>query len=132
MLIFFWQQPYRMDSKYWGKSLWHSMFCIAANFPETYDAKNKEHRSIRKRQKAFFDTLPHVLPCYYCRESTLNVLTKVAPLDYSGRRQLMATLYVWKAMVNEKLTSQDNKHRHLPSFDTVYKKYTKLLANCSR
>jgi hypothetical protein len=119
-----------MDSKFWGKSLWDTLFCVAANYPEQYDNRNDVHREMKKYYKQFFSSVPHVLPCHYCRESTLLVLMEVAPIDLNlGRRHLMATLYMWKTMVSQKLTLQDHRHRELPGFLEVYNKYVSQLAD---
>jgi hypothetical protein len=83
---------------------------------------------MKKRYAAFYDSVPYVLPCVYCRDSTILVLSKVAPIDLTlGRRHLMATLYVWKALVSQKLSLQDFKDRELPGFLEVYNKYVSQL-----
>ncbi len=115
-----------MDTKSWGSSLWRSLFCIAMNYPEKINSASMKHKRIRREYERFFDSLMYVLPCSYCRDSTLNILRKVVPLDFSGRESLMLTLYLWKCMVNVKLDAQKGiKNRKHVSFKTVFNKYAK-------
>ncbi len=123
-----------MDTKKWGKPMWDTLFCIAMNYPDKFDKNKKEHISIRKEYELFFHSLMYVLPCTYCRDSTINVISKAVPLDFSGNFELMLTLYLWKIMVNEKLDEQKrvrSKRKTLP-FVKVYQKYYRCKANGRR
>lgn len=116
-------KPRNMDTKLWGNPMWTTMFAVAMNFPETIDPKNSKHRQIVRRYRRFFHSIPYVLPCSYCRCSAVEVLTKVAKINFEGRRSLMASIYLWKSIVNEKLNAQDNRKRKSPPFEKVLAKY---------
>lgn len=99
------------------------MFAIAMNYPEKIDQKNKKHLNIMRRYKRFYGSIPFILPCIYCRCSTVHVISKVARLNFDGRVALMMSIYLWKSIVNEKLNAQDNKNRKNPPFEKVLAKY---------
>lgn len=112
-----------MDTKKWGKSLWTTMFAIAMNFPEKIDKKNKEHQRILRWYRQFYKSIPHVLPCSYCRCSSVQVISKVVKWDFRSRESLMLSIYLWKSIVNEKLNAQDNGNRKSPPFEEIMTKY---------
>jgi len=115
-----------MDTKKWGKPLWTTMFAVAANFPEEIDEKNKEHRKILHWYRQFFKSIPHILPCSYCRCSSENVISKVVKWDFRSRESLLFSIYLWKSIVNEKLNAQDNRKRKSPPFEQVVARYRKF------
>ena len=63
------------------------------------DSKNKEHISRKKYTKIFFNSLGHVLPCKYCRQSYLEYLTE-HPID---KHLDMAKLAKWFYDIHNKI-----------------------------
>lgn len=109
-------------------AFWKSMFMVATSIYEKFDPNNSEHVQQQKNVKAFMTSLFKVLPCSVCRSYTQEVLLRIHPLDYSGRRQLMLSLYCIRDAVNHKLLQQGKPHaRKSPPFETVYKKYTSMI-----
>ena len=121
-----------MDTKLWGNPLWTVMFAIAMNYPEKIDPKNSKHQKILRRYRRFYNSIPHVLPCMYCRCSAVEVISKVAILNFEGRKPLMASLYLWKSVVNEKLNAQDNGKRKSPPFEKVLARYEHFRAGAKQ
>ena len=121
-----------VKSKYFG-CYWQSMFLTAITFPGKCNPRLKEHRRKLRQFKQFYVSLRHVLPCRFCREFISDVLSKMYPLDFSGRIPLMRSIYVWKDQVNQKLISQGCKvTQPSPPFEVVLKRYNKLRANCNK
>ena len=61
-----------MMTNVWGPPGWVFLHCITIGYPIKIDPKNKEHISRKKHTMNFFNSLGHVLPCKYCRESYLT------------------------------------------------------------
>jgi len=99
-----------MDTKFWGPSGWKLLHTIAF----TYDG-NKE-------VKEFFELLPFVLPCKFCRASLTEYMDE-DPVDVSSREALSKWLWRIHNKVNDKLRSQGLLKTKNPSFDTVANMY---------
>lgn len=122
-----------VKSKHFG-CFWKSMFLVALGYPEAPSKRKIEH------MKRFYDSLGFVIPCKFCRDFIRGVLMKKYPLNYSSRRALMKSIYIWKDQVNKKLAKQElsldpSKRitKPSPSFDKIEKKYLRLQAtSCSK
>lgn len=107
---------------------WKSMFLVATSLYVKYDPNNAEHVKQKRDVQCFMTSLFKVLPCSICRSYTQDVLLRVHPLDYSGRRELMLSLYCIKDAVNQKLIQQKKRGaKRSPPFATIYKRYTSLI-----
>jgi hypothetical protein len=111
---------------------WKSMLLSSLCYPEKIDLTNKNHRNKMKHMKIYIESLQNILPCKYCRCFIKRVLLKKFPIDYSGRLQLMHSIYTWKDQVTKKLQKQDPNGgiKDSPPFETILKKYTKYYAKC--
>jgi len=118
-----------MDTRFWGPDGWKLLHSIAYNYPSNPSIKNK---SIVKN---FFNTLPYVLPCVYCRNSLVKYF-KELPVENAldNRNSLFKWLYNIHNKVNSKLRKQKLNKKKDPSFNQIrnfYKNYTsKKLRNC--
>ena len=112
---------------------WKSFFMTALCYPEKIDPRNETHALKMKKFKNHFNNISYILPCKFCSEFTRDVLMKELPINYSGRIELMYSLYLWKDRVNKKLMDQGCTFtKPSPPFETVYKKYEKLRALCDK
>lgn len=118
-----------VKSRFFG-CYWQSMFLTAMVYPEKADSiKDKE--KIR-HFKAYYNSFKFILPCKFCREYIKDHLEKELPLDFTGRKKLIYSLYLWKDSVNNKLISQKcKKTKKSPSFGLVLKRLEKLYAVCN-
>ena len=103
---------------------WKSMFLTSMCYPMSITT-SKEHILVQKRYKAWYDAFEYILPCKFCREFIRDHLKPNYPLDFSGRKQLMKSIYIWKDQVNKKLIKQGHNVKPSPSFDTIYNYYEK-------
>jgi hypothetical protein len=118
-----------VKSKEFG-CFWKSMFLVSLCFPRVIDKNNPEHLQKIKHFKMYYNSFQYVLPCKFCKIFTQEVLMKKYPLNYSGRIELMKSLYVWKNIVSDKLRNQGNPIKKNPDFEVIRKKYEKLYAVC--
>jgi len=111
-IIFF--ENNKMDTRFWGPSGWRLLHLITF----TYQPSNVKH------VKEFFETLPYVLPCKFCRAS-LTEYMRVEPIESAleSRSALTHWLFRIHNLVNEKLKGQGLLHERNPSFDSVKKVY---------
>jgi Erv1 / Alr family len=108
-----------MDTKFWGPSGWKFLHLIT--FSDAIESK----AAIR----CFFETLPYVLPCKFCRQSLSEYMKKI-PLDTAAPAK-----WLWKIhnCVNGKLRSQGLNTEADPPFSVVKKLYTdKFAAGCTK
>jgi hypothetical protein len=103
-----------MDTRFWGPSGWRLLHLITF----TYKPSNSE------KVKEFFEVLPYVLPCKFCRAS-LTEYMRAEPIDdaLSSESKMTHWLYRIHNMVNEKLRGQALLHDKDPSFASVKKVY---------
>jgi Erv1/Alr family protein len=97
------------STKKFGPALWHSLFCIAINYPKKIDiVNNPSHKHLVKYYKRFFSDLQYIIPCIHCRNSYKNFI-KIYKIDnyLNSRKQLVLWLYKIKDLVNKKLISQE-------------------------
>lgn len=101
-----------MDTKFWGPSGWELLHLIT--FEKGYLTKKKQ----------LFSTLPFILPCKYCRESSSQFLEE-SPIT----NNLALWLYEFHNKVNHKLLSQGLNPQPSPGFMEVMKIYKLKLKN---
>jgi hypothetical protein len=87
----------------------------------TYDGKNK------KAVKEFFELLPFILPCKFCRASLSEYMDE-DPVDVSSRAELSKWLWRIHNKVNEKLRGQGLLKEKDPSFESVKKIYEERIS----
>lgn len=76
---------------------------------------------------AYFKSAGHVLPCRFCRESYLVVLTEIPMEKYIHSRQ---KLYEWLFIVHNKVNEKVGDKQET-SLQAVVDKYKKFRAACS-
>ena len=103
-----------MDTRFWGPSGWkllhHATFVYDTDLKTDY--------------AAFFDTIPYILPCKYCRTSLTDYYEQ-HPLKAALKNQedLVKWLYIIHNCVNNKLRGQHlNPHRN-PTLKQVITQY---------
>ena len=112
-----------MDTRFWGPSGWRLLHLITF----TYDPSQREDVS------RFFELLPYVLPCKFCRRSLAEYMES-DPLEaaLTSRKELTQWLYRIHNQVNAKLRGQGLPTAPDPSFASVKKEYeARLAAGCS-
>ena len=89
-----------MDTRYWGPSGWSLLHSIASAYHPT--------RNCPKRVQHFFDSLPTVLPCIYCRRSLADYYQQLPlkPSYLTDNRKFQCWLYRIHNLVNGKLRNQ--------------------------
>lgn len=119
-----------IKSKHFG-CFWKCMFLASMCYP--LDIKKcKNPKKTIHAYKTYYDSFKYVLPCKFCRDFVKDVLEPKYPLDFSGREQLFASLYIWKDMVNKKLTIQGVADKKSPPLEVIKRKYIKYRAtSCS-
>ena len=107
-----------MDTRFWGPSGWKLLHSIAGDYPENPDEYDKNN------YKIFFETLPHILPCIYCRNSLTDYYSQF-PIDKSldKRKNLDRWLYNIHNLVNDKLRRQRLLKTPDPSFSKSISQY---------
>jgi len=112
-----------MNTKEWGPSMWITLHSITFGYPENPTEQHK------KNYKNYFESLTHVLPCSYCRESYAKIIKCIKIDDYLNSRQCLTFwLYNVHNCVNEKLKVNP---KNIPSYESVVKKYEEMRA-CSK
>ncbi len=112
-----------MDTRFWGPSGWKLFHLI------TFDA---EHRSISEHAVEFanfFETIPYILPCKFCRAS-LTDYYRQHPYQINGKLDLKLDLKKWMYTihncVNGKLRKQGLHPAADPTYTQVKKTYTEF------
>jgi hypothetical protein len=100
-----------MDTKFWGPSGWKLLHTIAFS-----ELKDKTHI------KEFFELIPFILPCKFCRASLTEYMDE-DPVDVSSQDALARWLWRIHNKVNDKLRGQGLLKTKNPSFDTVREMY---------
>ena len=98
-----------MDTRYWGPSGWDLLHLIAASKQDQY---------------VFWETLPYILPCKFCRASLTEYYEKL-PIPKEGSRER----WLWNIhnCVNEKLRNQGKTVAPDPPFEKVRNMYQERL-----
>ena len=106
-----------MDTRFWGPSGWSLLHAMASAYQPT-PANTTKYRH-------FFDSLPVILPCIYCRQSLTQYFQEL-PLrnsDLQSNLTLQHWLYQIHEKVNNKLRSQGLDVVETPPFADVVQKY---------
>ena len=113
-----------MDTRFWGPSGWRLLHTI------TFAYMPYEKTAMRE----FFQMLPYVLPCKYCRTSLAGYMDTY-PLEAALESRDLLTRWLWKIHneVNAKLRNQRLHAPPDPPFEAVEKYYKQIIASgCSR
>ena len=113
-----------MDTRFWGPSGWRLLHTI------TFAYMPYEKVAMRE----FFQMLPYVLPCKYCRTSLAGYMDTY-PLEPALESRDLLTRWLWKIHneVNAKLRNQRLHASPDPPFEAVEKYYKQIIATgCSR
>ena len=111
-----------MDTRYWGPSAWRLLHMIS------FAASQK---GVKPEICDFFNTLPYILPCKYCRKSLSEYMAK-DPVE-CNKKGLAKWLWRIHNDVNTKLRSQRiqaEKDPDFPLVETIY--LERLAAGCSK
>ena len=119
-----------MMTKVWGPAGWVFLHSCVMGYPLKINEKNTEDRKRKKKTKVFFETIGHIFPCIYCRESYQRFI-KELPIDnfLDSRRKLANWLYQIHNKVNKKLGVPSCD---IPSFNEVYGRYETYRAQCEK
>ena len=119
-----------MMTKVWGPAGWVFLHSCVMGYPIKINDKNPEDRKRKKKTKVFFETIGHIFPCIYCRESYQRFI-KELPIDkfLDSRRKLANWLYQIHNKVNKKLGVPSCD---IPSFNEVYGRYETYRAQCEK
>lgn len=101
-----------MDTRYWGPSGWRLLHMIA-------------HSNRAASNRTFWETLPYVLPCKFCRTS-LTTYYEQHPIP-KKQEEFPEWLYKIHNLVNQKLRDQGQHLDPNPSFEAVKQRYEQLL-----
>lgn len=105
-----------MDTRFWGPSAWKLLHLLSFAYEPS---KKKEY-------ERFFQILPFVLPCKYCRANLVEHY-EVLPIDLRSKEAFSKWLYKLHGLVNKKLRSQGMSVPSDPSFSEVKEIYTQRL-----
>jgi hypothetical protein len=109
-----------MDTRFWGPSGWKLLHLIT--FEYTYSPEN----SIKYAK--FFETLPYILPCKFCRASLTDYYRIHPFMDEKGiisTLDLKKWLYIIHNCVNDKLRKQGLNPMSNPKYTNIKKFYEK-------
>ncbi len=104
-----------MDTKYWGPSGWKLLHLIA----------EADTLGGRKINRTFWESLPYVLPCKFCRAS-LTEYYEAHPIP-TQPADMGEWLYTIHNCVNDKLRSQGQNLPPNPPYQAVSMHYRELL-----
>lgn len=114
-----------MDTRYWGPSGWRLLHSITFAYNVTKD---------KAAMRQFFELLPFVLPCKYCRSNLIRHYEK-KPLEpaLKSKETLSKWLYTIHGLVNQELRDQGQTVPDDPPFSKVQEVYDEYLAfGCSK
>ena len=102
-----------MDTKYWGKQFWTSLFSIALTYPEDPTVTDQHN------YKNFYVNLKYVLPCHVCKKNYRKKLKKYPINKYlkKGREGL----FYWTLKIHNSIAKELGKKQL--SKDNVLNKY---------
>jgi hypothetical protein len=111
-----------MDTRFWGPSGWKLLHLI------TFDYKFSPENAIKYAQ--FFESLPYILPCKFCRASLTDYYRKYPFLvndKLDNKLDLKKWMYNIHNCVNDKLRKQGLNPTPDPKFSDVKEFYEKWL-----
>ncbi len=114
-----------MDTRYWGPSGWRLLHMISFAYEP-----DKQKNAMRQ----FFEILPFVLPCKYCRANLVGHYEKLPVEDaLESKETLSKWLYTIHNLTNAKLRTQGQNKPEDPPFSKVQEIYEQRLAyGCSK
>ena len=113
-----------MDTRYWGPSGWKFLHLVTFGY----------NKLDKQKYKDFFETLPFVLPCKFCRSSLVMYYEKLPVADALDSKESLSR-WLWKihGHVNQKLRDQGQRIEPDPMFAQVKKIYDERIAyGCTR
>ena len=111
-----------MDTKFWGPDGWKLLHSIVSNYPPNPSKK------ISDIYRHFFNSIPSVLPCIYCRISFKEYMDELPIEDYLKNTQTLSNwLYKIHNKVNNKLRNQKLNDKKDPTFTEVHVRYNKYI-----
>lgn len=117
-----------MDTRFWGPSAW-KLFHLAAEICNGSSCTKEDRQYI----PAFFDTIPYILPCKFCRHSLTDYYRDHPYKDEKGllprEFPLQKWMYTIHNCVNEKLRKQGLYPSPNPPYRKVKTMY-KQFASC--
>jgi len=117
-------------TKVWGPAGWVFLHSCAMGYPVKIDTKNKEHKKRKRETKKFFESIGHVFPCRYCRDSYIRFIKELPITKHLDTRQsLCRWLYRIHNKVNKKLGIPKCE---IPSLIDVNKRYETYRAKCHK
>lgn len=105
-----------MDTRFWGPSGWRLLHLIAFAAPKLPQTQ----------LRTFFETLPYVLPCKFCRASLTDYIA-ADPIP-ARANEYAHWLYRVHNRVNAKLRDQKLLDTQDPSWSEIQDRYTQWLA----
>lgn len=111
-----------MDTRFWGPSGWKLLHTITFLYPI------KPTQTEKEVMFQFFETIPYILPCKYCRHSLSCYYEKDPPAAaVKGRSEVTQWLWRIHNQVNNKLRAQNLNPAPNPSFESVRSLYMNTL-----
>jgi len=111
-----------MDTRFWGPSGWKLLHLICEDY--RYSAENAV------RYAEFFETIPYILPCKFCRASLTDYYRlhpyQLANSHMSPTLDLSKWIYTVHNCVNDKLRKQGFCKKRNPPFSEVKRYYIAL------
>ena len=106
-----------MDTKFWGPSGWRLLHSIVSGYNHNTSSKQKYLH--------FFENLPYILPCIYCRQSLAQYYQEcpIQLSDLDNSTALHYWLYRIHNLVNAKLRDQGLLDVADPTFSEVVAKF---------
>ena len=114
-----------MMTKVWGPPGWFFLHAVTFGYPDEINPENVD----RVRHYAnFFNSLGHVLPCKYCRNSYNEYISELPVENFlQSRKDLTSWLYLIHNKVNDKLGIPE-----CVTFEEVENKYEQYRAKCKQ
>lgn len=109
-----------MDTRFWGPSGWKLLHLVAADLAAQGKTPSKE-------VSEFFETLPYILPCKFCRASLTDYF-RADPFPATDPSAMEKWMYTIHNHVNQKLKSQGLPVVSAPPLATVKQRYRALLS----
>lgn len=118
-----------MITKIWGPPAWVFLHSVTMGYPVECDPENKDHIIRKNNMISFFNSIGHVLPCKYCRESYNEYINEL-PIEnhLETRIDLAKWLYDIHNKVNYKLGIP---LCDIPEFIEIYDRYEQYRAKCT-
>jgi hypothetical protein len=106
-----------MDTRFWGPSGWRLLHSIVSGYNHNTSSKQKYLH--------FFENLPDILPCIYCRRSLTKYYQEfpIQPSDLNDNLSFHYWLYRIHNLVNDKLRGQGLLNVSDPTFSEVVTKF---------